>query len=246
MLEISGIGIVAAFMAGMISFLSPCVLPLIPGYVSYIAGGQAAECQTSMYPRQKIANIALSLCFILGFSSVFISLGASASAFGQMMISYKYELNLVGGAIVILFGAFMIGLAQFSLLQRDFRVHLEIPGGKPVSAYILGLAFGFGWTPCIGPILGAILTVNATVTTMKEGVILLLIYSLGLGVPFLLAAIFTDSLSRKILRLGLLGRRLHFAAGILMIGMGIAMMTDQLSTFSYWLLSTFPILSVIG
>jgi len=226
MLEISGIGIVAAFMAGMISFLSPCVLPLIPGYVSYIAGGQAAECQTSMYPRQKIANIALSLCFILGFSSVFISLGASASAFGQMMISYKYELNLVGGAIV--------------------RVHLEIPGGKPVSAYILGLAFGFGWTPCIGPILGAILTVNATVTTMKEGVILLLIYSLGLGVPFLLAAIFTDSLSRKILRLGLLGRRLHFAAGILMIGMGIAMMTDQLSTFSYWLLSTFPILSVIG
>ena len=246
MLEISGIGIIATFLAGIISFLSPCVLPLIPGYISYIAGGQSIVASAEFKAREKFAAAALSMYFILGFSTVFIALGASASTIGRMLIGYSYELNLVGGGIIILFGLFMIGLAQLDILQRDFRFHLAIPGGRPVSAYVLGLAFGFGWTPCIGPILGAILTVSAANATLREGVILLMIYSVGLGVPFLLAAIFTDTLRRKLRTIGRLGRRLHQGAGFLMIVMGVTMMTGQLSRFSYWLLDAFPILGEIG
>lgn len=246
MIEISGIGIIATFLAGVISFLSPCVLPLIPGYISYIAGGQPIAASPQFKAREKFTAAALSMYFILGFSTVFIALGASASTIGQMMIGYSYELNLVGGGIIILFGLFMIGLAQLDILQRDFRFHLAIPGGRPVSAYVLGLAFGFGWTPCIGPILGAVLTVSATTATLREGIVLLVIYAAGLGVPFLLAAIFTDTLRLKIRALGRLGRRLHQGAGFLMIVMGVTMMTGQLSRFSYWLLDAFPILGKIG
>ncbi|WP_169543842.1 cytochrome c biogenesis CcdA family protein [Sneathiella aquimaris] len=246
MIEISGIGIVATFLAGIISFLSPCVLPLIPGYISYIAGSQRITVSPEFKIREKFATAALSLCFIFGFSTIFIALGASASTIGRMLIGYSYELNLVGGGIVVAFGLFMIGLVQLDVLQRDVRFHLTIPGGRSVSAYVLGLAFGFGWTPCIGPILGAVLTVSAAAATLREGVVLLMIYSAGLGVPFLLAAIFTDSLRRKIRDIGRLGRRLHLGAGVLMIVMGIMMMTGQLSKLSYWLLDVLPILGKVG
>ncbi len=246
MIEISGMGIFATFLAGIISFLSPCVLPLIPGYISYIAGGQSIAAPPEFKVRGKYAAAVLSMYFTLGFSTIFIVLGASASTIGRLLIGYNYELNLVGGSIIILFGLFMIGLAQIDALQRDFRFHLAIPGGRPVSAYVLGLAFGFGWTPCIGPILGAILTVSATSATLQEGVVLLVIYSAGLGVPFLLAAIFTDGLRRRIRVIGQLGRWLHLSAGLLMVAMGITMMTGQLSRFSYWLLDVLPILGRIG
>ena len=246
MIEISGIGIIATFLAGIISFLSPCVLPLIPGYISYIAGGQSIAISPEFKAPEKFAAAALSVCFILGFSTVFIALGASASTIGRVLIGYSYELNLIGGGIILVFGLFMIGLAQLDILQRDTRFHLAIPGGRPVSAYVLGLAFGFGWTPCIGPILGAILTMSATTATLKEGIVLLMIYSVGLGIPFLLAAIFTDTLRRRIRIIGRLGRRLHQGAGGLMIVMGIAMMTGELSRFSYWLLDAFPVLGNIG
>ena len=246
MIEISGIGIIATFLAGIISFLSPCVLPLIPGYISYIAGGQSIATSPEFKSPEKFAAAGLSVCFILGFSTVFIALGASATTIGRVLIGYSYELNLIGGGIIILFGLFMIGLARLDILQRDFRFHLAIPGGRPISAYVLGLAFGFGWTPCIGPILGAILTVSATTATLREGVALLTIYAAGLGVPFLLAAIFTDTLRLKIRVLGRLGRRLHQGAGFLMIVMGITMMTGQLSRFSNWLLEAFPVLGKIG
>ncbi len=244
--EISGIGILAAFLAGTISFLSPCVLPLVPGYVSYVAG------RTTVSPTQEYAKhdyltaISLSLCFVLGFSTVFVILGASATALGQILQSYRYELNIFGGAIIIIFGLFMIGMARVAVLQRDLRFNISIPGGDPLSAYILGLAFGFGWTPCIGPILGAILTASATSATIGEGVSLLAIYSAGLGIPFLLTAIFTDRVARGIRSLGRFGRRLQQGAGLLMIIMGIAMMTGQLSAFSYWLLDAFPVLGRIG
>ncbi|MEH6527945.1 MAG: cytochrome c biogenesis protein CcdA [Sneathiella sp.] len=246
MIEISGIGIIATFLAGIISFLSPCVLPLIPGYISYIAGGQGNAVAVEFKPREKFAAAVLSLYFILGFSTVFIILGASASTLGRWLIGYTYELNLVGGGIIAVFGLFMVGMAQLNILQRDIRFHLQIPGGRSFSAYILGLAFGFGWTPCIGPILGAILTVSATISTVREGIILLMIYSVGLGIPFLVAAIFTDTLRRRIRIIGRIGRRLHQGAGGLMILMGVAMMTGQLSLFSYWLLDMFPILGKIG
>jgi cytochrome c-type biogenesis protein len=173
-------------------------------------------------------------------------LGASATALGQILLSYRYELNLVGGGIVIVFGLFLIGMARITVMQREVRFHLSITGGQPLSAYVLGLAFGFGWTPCIGPILGAILTASAATATVGEGVGLLAIYSAGLGVPFLLAAAFTDRLTRRLRAIGRIGRRLHQIAGLLMVAMGIAMITGQLSALSYWLLDTFPILGTVG
>ncbi|WP_372071419.1 cytochrome c biogenesis protein CcdA [Tistrella mobilis] len=246
MLELSGIGIIAAFLAGAISFLSPCVLPLVPGYVSYVAGRTAEGIEPGRLEGRRLPAAGLSVCFVLGFSTVFVILGASTTALGQMMLSYRYELNFIGGAIVIVFGLFMLGMTRLAVMERDFRFHFAISGGKQFSAYILGLAFGFGWTPCIGPILGAILTASAASATVTEGVTLLGIYSAGLGVPFLLAAMFTDRLTRRIKSIGRLGRQLHKGAGLVMVAMGIAMMTGQLSALSYWLLDTVPALGRIG
>jgi cytochrome c-type biogenesis protein len=244
MLEISSIGLLTAFAAGAISFLSPCVLPLVPGYVSYVAGRAASEDTSGGAVALRLPVVGLSVCFVLGFSTVFVLLGASATALGQLLLTYRYELNLVGGAIIILFGLFLIGVVRPTWLMREFRFHAAIPGGRPVSAYVLGLAFG--WTPCIGPILGAILTVSAASATVSGGVALLAVYSLGLGVPFLLAALFTDGLMARLRAIGRIGRLLQLAAGAILILMGIAMMTGQLSTFSYWLLDTFPALANVG
>jgi cytochrome c-type biogenesis protein len=246
MLEISNIGLLTAFAAGAISFLSPCVLPLVPGYVSYIAGRTVAADPAGRTAALRLPAVGLSACFVLGFSTVFVLLGASATALGQLLLAYRYELNILAGVIVILFGLFLIGLLRPAGLMRDFRFHAEIPGGRPISAYVLGLAFAFGWTPCIGPILGAILTVSAASATVSGGVALLGIYSLGLGVPFLLAALFTDSLMVRLKTIGRVGRLLQLAAGVILILMGIAMLTGQLSAFSYWLLEMVPALANIG
>ena len=246
MLEISGIGVIAAFAAGVISFVSPCVLPLVPGYVSCLAGHTGGSFEPGNVKDRRLAALGTSLCFVLGFSTVFILLGAGATTLGQMMLGYRYELNLVGGAIIILFGLFMVGMARIAVMQRDLRFHLSIPGGKPLSTYVLGLAFGFGWTPCIGPILGAILTTSAVSATVADGIVLLAIYSAGLGVPFLLAAAFTTPLIRRIRTFGRIGRWLNYGAGAVMVAMGLAMMTGQLAVLSYWLLDAFPILGRIG
>jgi cytochrome c-type biogenesis protein len=246
MLEISGIGIFAAFLAGAISFLSPCVLPLVPGYVSYIAGQPDLTKQRRAGVAARIPAAGLSLCFVLGFSTVFMLLGAGASALGQLLLAYRYEFNLVGGAIIILFGLVMLGALRIGVLFRDTRFHLDVPGGRPLGAYLLGLAFAFGWTPCIGPILGAILTVSASSAQVSDGVWLLAIYSAGLGVPFLLAALFTDAIAARLKAIGRAGRVLYKAAGGVMVLMGIAIMTGQLSAFAYWLLGTFPVLGRIG
>jgi cytochrome c-type biogenesis protein len=245
MIELSNIGIAAAFAAGVISFLSPCVLPLVPGYVSYVAGHSIAE-RSAGNVSVRLQTAALSGCFVLGFSTIFVVLGASATVLGQVLLSYRHELNLFGGAIVIAFGLLTLGLLRPAWLQRDHRFHLYLPGGRPTAAYVLGLAFGFGWTPCIGPILGAILTVSAGSATVANGVTLLSVYSLGLGLPFVLAAAFTDGLMAKLSSIGRLGRSLQAVAGVIMIVMGAAMITGHLSAFSFWLLDAFPVLSTIG
>ncbi len=245
MTDASAIGLPVAFLAGIVSFLSPCVLPLVPGYVSYIAGVNVVG-DGSIDRWRRLRMVALSLCFILGFSTIFIALGASASAIGQLLLAYRYELNIVGGIIVIGFGLFMLGMVSIPQMQSEFRFRVEIPAGKAISAYVLGLAFGFGWTPCIGPILGAILTISAASPRIGEGIGLLAIYSAGLGVPFILAALFTDRLVRAVKWSRRVGRWLYQVAGVVMIAMGIAMVTDMLSAFSYWLLGVFPILGQIG
>jgi cytochrome c-type biogenesis protein len=242
MADLSLIGMTAALLAGAISFVSPCVLPLVPGYVSYIAGrtvgGAAAPGRGQV--------VWLSLWFVLGFSTIFMILGASATALGQSLLRWRYELNFLGGGIIILFGLFMLGAARIQAMDRDFRFHLDLPGGRPTGSYVLGLAFGFGWTPCIGPILGAILTASATSATIGQGVTLLAIYSAGLGIPFLIVAAFTDRLTGRLRGARRLGRRLHQGAGVVMILMGLAMITGQLSALSYWLLDAFPVLGKIG
>jgi len=236
-----------AFLAGLISFLSPCVLPLVPGYISYVAGQSSSSPDGVQAPAQsKVSAFALSLLFVAGFSTVFISLGASASAIGQLLLSYRYEANIIGGTVIIVFGLFISGLIPMPWLHRDLRFHNFSSGSRIFGAYGLGLAFAFGWTPCIGPILGAILTATAVTTTLGSGVVLLSIYSMGLGVPFLLAAVFTGVFMDRLTFLRKYGRQLHIVAGVIMIIMGIAMITGYLSTFSYWLLKTFPGLATIG
>jgi cytochrome c-type biogenesis protein len=240
---LSGIGLMTSFGAGVISFLSPCVLPLVPGYVSYVAGDALA---VSGEPVRPIAALRLALCFVLGFSTVFVMLGASATSIGQLLLAYRYEANLVGGAIVVVLGLFMVGLAKLPWLQRELRLHPNLRGGRPIAAYVIGIAFAFGWTPCIGPVLGAILTTSAVAATVPQGITLLTFYSIGLGLPFLAAAVFTDSLMLRLGGLRRLGRTLQLGAGVIVAAMGAAMLTGELTRFSYWLLDTFPILARLG
>lgn len=240
----SGIGILTAFSAGALSFLSPCVLPLVPGYVSYVAGRSVEAGSTSP---GRAAKVGLGLCFVLGFGTVFVMLGAGASLIGGAMLRYRYEANLVGGAVVIVFGLMTAGLLRLMPLQRDLRFMPALSGGTPFAAYVLGLAFPFGWTPCIGPVLGAILAVAATSTTDLQGLVLLAVYAAGLGVPFLLVACFADAFLRgPFRRLRRLGRALQLAAGGVMVVMGVAMITNDLTSFTIWMLQLFPSLGAIG
>src|SRR6266568_2021245 len=152
MFEASTLGLATAFGAGLVSFLSPCVLPLVPAYVSYVAGQPPQGTPSRLDARGRIGAAALSACFVLGFGTVFVALGASATALGSWLLQYRYQANIVAGVLVALFGLLMLGLAgPLHWLQRDFRFHPRLAGGHPAAAYLLGLAFGFGWTPGIGP-----------------------------------------------------------------------------------------------
>lgn len=240
---LSGLVLATSFAAGVVSFLSPCVLPLVPGYISYVAGEAVAAPAPG---RARHAALRLSLLFVLGFSTVFVAMGASATGLGRLLLAYRPEISLAGGIVVMLFGLSMIGLARIGWLDRDLRFHLELPGGRPLAAYVLGLAFAFGWTPCIGPVLGTILTMSATRATLAQGVMLLALYSLGLGLPFLAAAWFTDALLRRLRGFRRLGRWLQLGAGAVVVLVGVAIVTGALSSFSYWLLDAFPSLARIG
>lgn len=244
--EISNIGIAAAIAAGAVSFLSPCVLPLVPGYVSFIAGSAGGNPGTAAVRASRLSVAFLALCFVLGFSTVFIALGASATAMSQLIRAYSYEASIIGGLVIIAFSLFMTGLFRLPVLDRDVRYHGPLAQGGPVGAYLLGLAFAFGWTPCIGPVLGAILTVSTVSSTATNGVALLALYSLGLGIPFLLAAIFTQTLVGNLRRMRRAGRVLQIASGLVMVLMGIAMVTGQMTRLAFWLLGTFPVFWSIG
>jgi cytochrome c-type biogenesis protein len=242
--DVSGIGLMTAFSAGAVSFLSPCVLPLVPGYVSYVAG---RSMDPDIVAPDRAATVGLGLCFVIGFATVFIILGMGAALIGGALLRYRYEANLVGGAIIILFGLMTAGLLRLMPLQRDLRFRPTLAGGTPFAAYVLGLAFAFGWTPCIGPVLGAIFAVAATSTTGAQGLVLLAVYAAGLGVPFLLVAAFADAFLRGPFRtLRRLGRSLQFVAGGVMVVMGVAMVTGDLNDFSIWMLQLFPSLGAVG
>ena len=244
--ELTVLSLGIAFGAGIASFLSPCVLPLVPGYISYVAGDALLVQAEAPSLQRRLAAAALSLCFVAGFSTVFIALGAGASTLGQTLLRYKYEANIVAGVIVIVFGLFMVGALHPSWSQRDWRFHVDIKGGRPLGAYLIGLAFAFGWAPCIGPVLGVILTLGAVAATMNSGVGLLGAYSLGLGVPFLATALFTGAMLKWLKSARRTGRWLQVLAGAAMIIMGVAMITGALSAFAFWLLRTFPAFSSLG
>ncbi len=246
MSNLSQLGVLTAFAGGVVSFLSPCVLSVVPGYLTFVAGQSAREPGFASQPRNRWTVLGLSALFVLGFSCVFVLLGASATAFGRLFLAYRNQVNLVGGGMVVLFGLLMTGLVRLPWLERDMRFHTRLTGGHPASAYLLGLAFGFGWTPCIGPVLGAILTMSAVGSSLPRGIGLLGAYALGLGVPFLLSALFTGSLVQRLKGLGRFGRSLYVASGFGMVAMGLAIMTGWLPNLSYWLLNHFPALARIG
>ena len=244
MTDAASVGVVTAFVAGIVSFLSPCVLPLVPGYLSYVAAQTAWRQHPSLARRLRILGI--SAFFVAGFGTVFIAFGASASVIGQAFARYRNELNVAGGVLITLFGLLMLGLLRgASWLQRDLRFHPRIVGGSPLPAYVLGVAFGFGWTPCIGPVLGAILTVSAAGTS-AGGVALLGAYALGLGVPFLVAAFFLNRAASALGHLRRLGLVLQIVGGLLLVAFGLAMVFGYVASISIWLLDAFPSLGRIG
>jgi cytochrome c-type biogenesis protein len=216
----------------------------VPGYLSYVAGTSLETLRDSSASR--LVALAYALCFVLGFSAVFIAFGASATALGGLLLSWRYELGIAAGVVVLLFGLHLAGLLPLHFLEREARFHAEVKGGRIAGAFLLGLAFAFGWTPCIGPVLGVILTMSASTADLGAGTALLAVYSLGLGLPFLLAALFTDVLLERLRQLSRTGRQLQRAAGVLLAVVGVLMITGRLETLAYWLLETFPALARIG
>jgi cytochrome c-type biogenesis protein len=238
--------IAAALVAGMLSFLSPCVLPLVPPYLVYLTGTsleRLADAQAE--PRVRRETLVAAVLFVLGFSTVFVALGASASVIGAVLRAYSGELAILAGIAIIIMGLHFLGLAPIAFLMRQKRLEVAKPIGL-WGAYLMGLAFALGWTPCIGPILAAILAVAASEATVAKGAAMLAVYSLGLGIPFLAAALavepFAAFLARFRAHLGLVEK----AMGGLLILTGVAFLTGAVTQASFWLLDTFPMLGQIG
>ncbi len=225
----------------VVSFASPCVLPLIPGYVSYISGGAGQDEDDA---RSRWAALWPASWFVLGFTTLFVALGLSAQALGGILQRYSIEANYVGGALVILFGLVLTGFIKVPALAGEYRWRGPSAITGPGSAYLLGVAFAFGWTPCIGPVLASILVVTAT--SAASGALLLGAYGLGLGIPFLLTALFIGQVSGVLKRLRRTGRALNVIAGAIMIAMGVLMITGQMQLIAIYLLETFPALGLIG
>ncbi|MEJ6708213.1 MAG: cytochrome c biogenesis protein CcdA [Amylibacter sp.] len=236
--------LLVALTAGVISFLSPCVLPIVPPYLAYM-GGISMNDMTDGKHSNRPAIIA-SIFFAMGLSTVFIFLGFTTSLLGQMFLQNQRVFGIVAGLVIILFGLHFIGLIRIPFLYREARIDAGDQGGSAFGAYVLGLAFAFGWTPCIGPILGAILSVAAQEGSVARGTILMAAYALGLGLPFIIAAIFINRavgvMNRFKRHMGLVEKIM----GALLILVGLALIFDLFSRFSYWLLEVFPALAFVG
>jgi cytochrome c-type biogenesis protein len=240
------VSIVAALLAGMLSFLSPCVLPLVPPYLVYLTGTsleRLADGETEPLARRD--TVVAAALFVLGFSTVFIGLGAGASAIGGLLRAYSHVLSIVAGVAIILMGLHFLGLTRFALLMREKRLDVAKPVGL-WGAYVMGLAFAFGWTPCIGPILAAILAVAASEATVAKGAGMLTVYSLGLGIPFLLAAFAVEPFAAFLARFRAHISNVEKAMGGLLVLTGIAFLSGFVTQASFWLLEAFPVLGRIG
>ncbi|MEN9755126.1 MAG: hypothetical protein RLZ07_1508 [Pseudomonadota bacterium] len=234
----------AAF-AGLVSFLSPCVLPLVPPYLSFMAGTAIEDFAAGGERRMRRDVPLVALLFVLGFSTVFVLLGATASVFGQVLRSYIDILSIAAGIVIIAMGLHFLGVFRIALLFREKRLQVEKPAG-PLGAYVMGVAFAFGWTPCIGPVLAAILAVAGSEDSVGRGASLLAVYSLGLGIPFILAAFAMENAVSFIRRFRAHLGKVEKAMGLLLVLTGIAFLTGSMNIMSFWLIETFPALGKLG
>lgn len=221
------------FLAGMASFLSPCTIPILPGYVAYLA----ARCAGVTPDRvEKWRILAHGVAFVLGFSVLFIALGATASVAGRWLLVYRDSISRVGGVLMMVLGLFLTGLIRLPFLEMDLRPH---PQPNPrlgyLSSFFMGITFSAGWTPCIGPILTSVLMAAALEASLPRGLLLLGVYSIGLGIPFLILALLFDRLSDWLCRLARISRYISIAAGLLLILIGFLLATDQMGVLSRWL-----------
>src|SRR4051812_41031912 len=237
--------LLAAFGAGILSFISPCVLPLIPGYLSYISGlsldemrgtpGRAAAVAVAAPPHARRRVLISSLAFILGFSLVFVALGASASAIGHFVLAKKSLFSKLAGAVIIIFGLHTMGVLRIEWLYQEKRVQTQRKPGGPFGALLVGIAFAFGWTPCIGPILAGILAIAATRNGVGEGVRLLAAYSLGLGVPFFATALAINRFFGALARIRRHYHAIELASGAMLVVIGVLIFTDRFTVIAQWL-----------
>ncbi|MEJ8474572.1 cytochrome c biogenesis CcdA family protein [Roseibium algae] len=241
------ISVSAAFLAGLLSFVSPCVLPIVPPYLCYLAGVSVAELKNEDGNAATSRRIILSsVAFVLGFSVVFVALGATASVLGQTIARYFDTLSMVAGIIIIIMGLHFLGLFRISLLFREARIHVERKPPGLLGAFLMGLAFAFGWTPCVGPVLAAILFMAGSTGSMAEGGLLLASYALGIGIPFILAAAFASRFLGWAQRFRKHMGTIEKIMGGFLVLTGVLFITGQMSAIAFWLLETFPVFSQIG
>ena len=230
-----------AFGAGFISFLTPCVLPIIPGYISYITGKSLEQID-----QDKKVVLIKTILFSLGFSLIFISLGITASAVGNILLFFSSELRIVAGAIIILFSLQMLGILNFQFLNQEKRINIKGYKDNYIFPFLVGAAFAFGWTPCIGPVLGYILALSASEASISKGILLLSFYSLGLAIPFILSGYFMNSFLISKKGFGKYYNRITKTGGTILLITGILIATNQIQVISYYILTTFPFLTSLG
>ena len=241
------VSLFGAVLAGLISFISPCVLPIVPGYLSFISGVNIAQLKGTERPAGLARRVGItSLAFVLGFSTVFVTLGAAATMVGYYLQQYKRELGMVGGAVIIVLGLHTAGILPIKWLLYEKRAEVKTRPLGLIGAYVVGLAFAFGWTPCIGPILGAILLYASQQATVSEGVLLLAAYSAGLGIPFVLSGLAINEFFAAFGRVRRHMKAVEYVSGALLVGVGLLLMTDRLAVLAQWFSRMFPALTRIG
>jgi cytochrome c-type biogenesis protein len=236
--------LIGAFVAGLLSFVSPCVLPLIPGYLSFVSGVTLEEMRGTgegVAPSRARAKVLMSsVAFVLGFSLVFISLGASATAVGAFLMSRLSLLGKIAGAVIVLFGLHMMGVLKIGWLYSEKRVHTQKKPAGPLGSVLVGIAFAFGWTPCIGPILAAILAVAASKETVMDGVKLLAAYSAGLGLPFLLTSLAINQFFSAFARIRKHYHAIEVTSGVLLVVVGVLIFTNRFTVIAQYLQPYLP------
>lgn len=233
-----------ALAAGLLSFLSPCVLPIVPPYLAYMGGVSVTDLGEQRSARRRV--LLAAAFFVLGLSTVFLLLGFAFSAVGRMFLQYQGAFITIAGLAIMVFGLHFLGILRLPFLLREARIDAGDRGGSALGAYVLGLAFAFGWTPCLGPILGAILGLAASEADLARGTVLLGVYAAGLGIPFLLVAAFFPRLTGAMAFMKRHMDRIERISGLLLWTVGLMMLTGQFTDFSWWLLERFPLLATLG